>query len=50
MIKTCQMKNFDKGAFLADVSGTCWEQMFSETDINALVNHWSSLFSLIIDN
>ena len=50
MIKTRQMKNFDKEAFLADVSGICWEQMFSETDnINALVNHWSSLFSLIID-
>ena len=44
------MKNFDKEAFLADVSGICWEQMFSETDdINALVNYWSSLFSLMID-
>ena len=50
MIKTRKMKNFDKEAFLADVSGICWEQMFSETDdINALVNDWSSLFSLIID-
>ena len=50
MIKTRKMKNFDKEAFLADVSGICWEQMFSETDdINALVNHWSSLFSLIVD-
>ena len=50
MIKTRKMKNFDKEAFLADVSGICWEQMFSETDdINALVNYWSSLFSLIID-
>ena len=50
MIKTRKMKNFDKEAFLADVSGICWEQMFSETDdINALVNYWSSLFSLITD-
>ena len=50
MINTRKMKNFDKEAFLADVSGICWEQMFSETDdINALVNYWSSLFSLIID-
>ena len=50
MIKTRKMKNFDKEAFLADVSGICWEQMFSETDdINALVNYWSSFFSLIID-
>ena len=50
MIKTRKMKNFDKEAFLADVSGICWEQMFSETDdINALVNYWSSLFSLMID-
>ena len=44
------MKNFDKEAFLADVSGICWEQMFSDTDdINAVPNHWSCLSSLIID-
>ena len=30
MIKTRKMKNFDKEAFLADVSGIRWEQMFSE--------------------
>ena len=49
MIRTCKMKYFYKEGFLADVSGVCWEEMFSETDdINALVNHWSSLFSLII--
>ena len=49
-IKTRKMKNFDKEAFFADVSGICWEQKFSETDdINALGDNWSSLFSLIID-
>ena len=50
MIKTRKMKNFNKEAFLADVSGICWEQMLTETDdINTLVNYWSSLFSLIIE-
>ena len=50
MIKTRKMKNFNEDAFLADVSGICWEQMLTETDdINTLVNNWSNLFSLIID-
>ena len=44
------MKNFNKEAFLADVSGVCWEQMLNETDdINVPVNNWSNLLSLIID-
>ena len=50
VIKTRKMKNFNEAAFLADVSGICWEQMLSETDdINILVNNWSNLFSLMID-
>ena len=44
------MKNFNEEAFLADVSGICWEQMLTETDdINLLVNYWSEMFSLIIE-
>ena len=50
MIKTRKMKNFNEEAFLADVSGICWEQMVNETDdINLLVNHWSNWFSMIIE-
>ena len=50
MIKTRKMKNFNEEAFLADVSGICWEQMVNETDdINLLVNHWSNSFSMIIE-
>ena len=44
------MKNFNEEAFLADVSGICWEQMLTETDdINLLVNYSSEMFSLIIE-
>ena len=33
-----------------DVAGINWEQMLTETDdIDALVNHWTSIFPLIID-
>ena len=50
MIKTRKMKNFNEQAFLSDVAGINWEQMLTETDdINVLVNHWTSTFSLIID-
>ena len=50
MIKTRKMKNFNEDAFLADISGICWEHMLTETDdINILVNYWSTLFSLIIE-
>ena len=50
MIKTRKMKNFNKEAFLADVSSLCWEQMLSGTDdIVVLVSNWSNLFSLIIE-
>ena len=50
VIKTRKMKNFNEAAFLADVSGICWEQMLIETDdTNCLVNNWSNLFSLMID-
>ena len=44
------MKHFSEEAFLADLSGICWEQMLTETDdIGVLVNNWSNLFSLIIE-
>ena len=50
VIKTRKMKNFNEEAFLADVSGICWERMLNDTDdINVLVHNWSSLFSLIIE-
>ena len=50
VIKTRKMKNFNEDAFLADVSGICWELLLTETDdINTLVNNWSNLFSMIID-
>ena len=50
VIKTRNMKNFNEDAFLADVSGICWELLLTETDdIKTLVNNWSNLFSLIID-
>ena len=44
------MKNFNEQAFLPDVAGINWEQMLNETDdINVLVNHWTNIFSLVID-
>ena len=50
MIKTRKLKNFNEDAFLADVSGICWERMLNETDdIDVLVSNWSNLFSLIIE-
>ena len=50
MIKTRKMKNFNEQAFLSDVADINWEQMLNDTDdINVLVNHWTSIFSLIID-
>ena len=50
MIKTRKIKNFSEEAFLADVSGICWEQMVSGADdINLLVNRWSNMFSMIIE-
>ena len=50
MITTRKMKHVCKEAFLADVSGICWEQMLIQTDdIDVLVTKWSKLFSLIIE-
>ena len=47
MIKTQKKKKFNEEAFLADVSGICWEQMLAGTDdIDVLVSNWSNLFSL----
>ena len=35
---------------MTEVSNICWEQMVTETDdINKIVNNWSKLFSLSID-
>ena len=52
MINTYKMKkNFNKQAFLFDVSGIGWEQILAETDdIDELVNHWTSIKSLIINS
>ena len=47
MIETRKMKNCNEeallaDAFLADVSGICWEQILTGTDdIDVLVNNWS---------
>ena len=50
IIKTCKTKNFNDQAFLSDVAGINWEQMLNDTDdINELVNHWTNIFSLVID-
>ena len=50
VIKTRKMKNFNEQAVLSDVAGINWEQILTETDdINVLVNHWTSTFSLVID-
>ena len=32
MIKSRKVKNFNEEAFLADVSGICWEQRLTGTD------------------
>ena len=45
VIKTQKMTNFNKEAFLVDVSGICWEQMLAKTDrINVPVNNSFKLF------
>ena len=50
MIKTRKMNIFSEEAFLADVSGICWEQLLNETDdIDVLLCNWSNLFSLIVE-
>ena len=50
VIKNPNMIDFNEEAYLADVPGMCGEQMLKETDdINALVNNWSNLLSLVID-
>ena len=48
--KTRIMKHFSKTKFLLDVFGICWRASFQQTDdIDILVNHWSSLFSFVIE-
>ena len=32
VIKTRKMKNFNEEAFLADISGICWERILTGTD------------------
>ena len=42
--------NFNKQAFLADVSSISWKQIVHNTDdINTMVREWSSIFSAIIE-
>ena len=49
-IKTRSIKHFKEDEFLSDVSDTCWEHFFQQTDdINKLVDDWSTLFALIIE-
>ena len=50
LIKIRKMKHFNEEAFLADVSGICWERLLNDNDdINVLVKKWSGLFSMVID-
>ena len=50
VIKTRKMKTCNEEAFRADVASIWWEQLLGETDnTDALVQHWSNLFSLIIN-
>ena len=43
VIKIRKMKKFNEEAFLADVSGMCWERMLTGTDdIDVLVSNWSN--------
>ena len=44
------MKKFKELEFLSDVGGIAWEQMLTKTDdIDALVDHWTGIFSFTID-
>ena len=50
-IRTRMMKNFLEEAFLNDVATMDWEQVLGHSDdINVLVNNWSSIFFVVIEN
>ena len=49
-ITSRQLKNFDKAAFLSDLSEVDWEGLVSQAeDIDETVNSWTKMFSLILD-
>ena len=49
VIKTRQMKNFDKELFLADLASVDWQSLLHcSTDINVIVEEWTSMLSMII--
>ena len=49
-ITSRQLKNFDKAAFLSDLSEVDWEGLVSQAqDIDEAVNSWTKMFSLILE-
>ena len=49
-ITSRQLKNFDKTAFLSDLSEVDWEGLVSQArDIDEAVNGWTRMFSLILE-
>ena len=49
-ITSRQLKNFDKTAFLSDLSEVDWEGLVSQAqDIDEAVNSWTKMFSLILE-
>ena len=45
------MNEFEEGQFLTDVASVCWESVATQTeDVDILVENWSALFSMTIDN
>ena len=49
-ISTRNMKKFDKTEFLNDLLSIDWKGIVSDTDdINVIVEHWSNIFSLILE-
>ena len=50
LIKARKMNRFNKLACPSDVASIGWDQITTETDdIKALDNHWTCIFSLIIE-
>ena len=49
VIRTRQMKQFDKELFLADLASVDWHSLLhSPADINLLVEHWTNMLAMII--
>ena len=49
-ITSRQLKNFDKAAFLSDLSEVDWEGLASQAqDNDEAVNGWSEMLSLILE-